>query len=202
MHRADEALNELKEGNKRYLEKHMENILITVDNTRKLYNLPQKPKAVVLACSDSRVPPEIVFDQGLGDLFVIRNAGNVIDMHVLGSIEYAVKYLKTPLVFVLGHNMCGAIQATVEGGEMTENIDKIRKNIVENIDMSKVDFTDKKSAATVLENENIKRGIKEIRMNKIVRELEDMGKIKVTGGKYCLDTGKVKFLDASDEFNA
>lgn len=200
MHRADESLQELKKGNKRYLDKCMKNLNITVDNTVRLYTLPQKPKAVVLACSDSRVPPEIVFDQGLGDLFVIRNAGNVIDYHVLGSIEYAVKYLNTPLVFVLGHNMCGAIKATVDGGDMTNNIDLIRKNITENIDMSKVNLNDKETAATILENENIIRGIKEIRENKIVKELEEMGKIKVTGGKYCLETGEVNFLSDVNKF--
>ncbi len=194
MHRADEALQELKRGNKRYLEKHVENREITVDKTKKLYTLPQNPMAVVLACSDSRVPPEIVFDQGLGDLFVIRNAGNVIDMHVLGSIEYAVKYLKTPLVFVLGHNMCGAIQATLAGEPVTENVELIIKNIVDNVDMDKIDRSDMEKAASCLEDENIKRGIKEIRENKVVKELEEAGKVKVTGGKYCLDTGVVKFL--------
>lgn len=195
MHRADEALEELKKGNERYLDKHVKNREITVDKTKKLYNLPQNPKAVVLACSDSRVPPEIVFDQGLGDLFVIRNAGNVIDRHVLGSIEYAVKYLNTPLVFVLGHNMCGAIRATFDGNSLTENLEYIVKNISESIDMTKMLSMQEEEAISYLEDENIKRGIEEIRDNEIVKEYEKKGKIKVTGGKYCLDTGKVKFFE-------
>ncbi|MDO5707873.1 MAG: carbonic anhydrase [Andreesenia angusta] len=194
MHRADKAIEELKDGNRRFLEKHMENIEITVDNTKKLYNKPQKPMAVVLACSDSRVPPEIVFDQGPGSLFVIRNAGNVIDKHVLGSIEYAIKYLDTPLIFVLGHNMCGAINATVERKSLSSNIDCIVNNILKNIDIKKIDFNDKEKASKILEDENIKRGIVEIRENDIVKTLELEGRVKVRGGKYCLDTGRVKFF--------
>lgn len=195
MSRPERALQDLKEGNQRYLDKHLENRDVNVDKTKKLYNKPQAPKAVILACSDSRVPPELIFDQGLGDLFVIRNAGNVIDSHVLGSIEYATKYLKTPLVFVLGHNMCGAIRATIEGKSLTENVNKICEHIKYNIDLSKIDMNDSEEAARILEDANINHAINDIKSNPVIKELMAEGNLMVTGGKYCLDSGKVNFLD-------
>ena len=89
----------------------------------------QQPFAVVLCCSDSRVTPETVFDQHLGDLFVIRNAGNVVDEDVLGSIEYAVEHLHTPLVVVMGHSCCGSVTAATQGGELTGHIKTIAERI-------------------------------------------------------------------------
>ena len=96
----------------------------------------QHPFAVVLCCSDSRVAPEIIFDQKLGDLFVIRNAGNVIDKHVLGSIEYAVEHLGASLVVVMGHSCCGAVTATRMGEALPDNIMAIARRIKPSIDTS------------------------------------------------------------------
>ena len=89
----------------------------------------QHPFAIILCCSDSRVPPEVIFDQGLGDLFIVRTAGNVFDNIALGSIEYAVEHLEVPLLVVLGHGQCGAVTATVEGGHAPGHI----SNVVEAI---------------------------------------------------------------------
>ena len=110
---ADMALQELKEGNQRFVNGQMQHPGQTPQRRHQLAQF-QQPFAVILACSDSRVPVEMVFDQGLGDLFVIRVAGNIVDRAVLGSIEYAVDHLATPLVVVMGHQSCGAVSATLE----------------------------------------------------------------------------------------
>ena len=110
---ADMALQELKEGNQRFVNGQMQHPGQTPQRRHQLAQF-QQPFAVILTCSDSRVLPEVVFDQGLGDLFVIRVAGNIVDAAVLGSIEYAVDHLATPLVVVMGHQSCGAVSATLE----------------------------------------------------------------------------------------
>ena len=122
------ALQSLKAGNKRFV---TGNLLPkdTYAEDRKALCEGQHPFAVVLCCSDSRVAPEIIFDQKLGDLFVIRNAGNVVDDDVLGSIEYAVEHLGTPLVVILGHSSCGAVTATCQGGDLPGHIPDIVKRI-------------------------------------------------------------------------
>lgn len=118
---SQKAIELLKEGNARFVS----GTLVPKDHyeeDRKRLSEGQHPFAVVLCCSDSRVVPEILFDQQLGDLFVIRNAGNVVDEDVLGSVEYAVEHLGSPLVVVLGHSRCGAVTATCQGGELPGHI--------------------------------------------------------------------------------
>ena len=125
---SQQALEILKEGNARFVS----GALTPKDDyaeLREKLNAGQQPFAVVLCCSDSRIAPEIIFDQKLGDLFVIRNAGNVVDEDVLGSIEYAVEHLGTPLVVVLGHSSCGAVTATCQGGELPGHIIDIAQRI-------------------------------------------------------------------------
>ena len=129
------ALQSLKEGNERFVA----GALTPKDDyatLREQLSAGQQPFAVVLCCSDSRVAPEIIFDQKLGDLFVIRNAGNVVDKHVLGSIEYAVEHLGTPLVVVMGHSSCGAVTATRMGEALPDNIMALAKHIKPSIDTS------------------------------------------------------------------
>jgi len=113
----EEALAKLRDGNLRYREERFRHPNKSPERRVELLE-GQDPFAVILGCSDSRVPPEIIFDRGQGDLFVIRVAGNVLDDIVLGSIEYAALHLKTPLVLVLGHSSCGAIAAAKAGGEL------------------------------------------------------------------------------------
>lgn len=107
----DQALKRLIAGNERYREGRLKHPNQTPDRRREVAD-GQRPFAIIIGCSDSRVPPEILFDQGLGDLFVVRTAGGVVDDAALGSIEYAVSHLKTPLIVVLGHSRCGAVTAT------------------------------------------------------------------------------------------
>lgn len=125
---AQHALELLKEGNTRFVS----GALTPKDNyaeLREQLNAGQHPFAVVLCCSDSRVAPEIIFDQKLGDLFVIRNAGNIVDEEVLGSIEYAIEHLESPLVVVMGHSSCGAVTATYHGGDLPGHIADLAKRI-------------------------------------------------------------------------
>src|SRR3954471_10120329 len=112
---ADQALHQLMAGNKRFVAGHLR----TRDEPPRRVELAngQKPVAVIVSCSDSRVPPELVFDQDLGDIFVVRTAGQVVGDLELGSIEYAVEHLGTRLIVVLGHARCGAVMAAVNGGE-------------------------------------------------------------------------------------
>jgi carbonic anhydrase len=110
---ADQALAELLDGNRRFVTAKRTYPDQSIQVRREL-STAQKPFAVVLTCSDSRVPPEVVFDQGLGDLFVVRLAGNIVDQAVRGSIEYAVEEFGTPLIMVLGHQSCGAVAATLK----------------------------------------------------------------------------------------
>ena len=123
-----QAIDLLKAGNARFVS----GALTPKDNyatLREQLSTGQHPFAVVLCCSDSRVAPEIIFDQKLGDLFVIRNAGNIVDEEVLGSIEYAVEHLETPLVVVMGHSACGAVTATCQGGDLPGHIIDLAKRI-------------------------------------------------------------------------
>ena len=119
-----DALESLEEGNLRYANGKPEHPNESVAHRQQLAT-GQSPFAVVLSCADSRVVPESIFDQGLGDLFTVRVAGNVIDDHVLGSIEYAVEHLGTRLVVVLGHESCGAVGAAIEGGTHNNHIDSL-----------------------------------------------------------------------------
>lgn len=161
------ATQMLKEGNERYLKGE------TLDRStyaedRKVLSTGQKPFAVIVTCSDSRVAPEIYFDQKLGDLFIIRNAGNVCDATALGSIEYAVEHLGTRLVVICGHSSCGAVTAAVQGGELPPNIKSItdriqpavakggdvdqviRQNVAEMVAITKDDEILKHEGATVV----------------------------------------------------
>ena len=142
----------------------------------------QNPFAVVLCCSDSRVAPEIIFDQKLGDLFVIRNAGNVIDKHVLGSIEYAVEHLGASLVVVMGHSCCGAVTATRMGEALPDNIMAIARRIKPSIDTSCcIDDNARRHA---------KRMAKLIQGDPVVHHLN----VQVTAAFYDIQSGQVEWL--------
>lgn len=116
---AQEALDRLLAGNRRFVEARMEHPGQDPEHRLRVSE-GQRPFATILTCSDSRLPPEVLFDQGLGDLFVVRVAGNIVDAALLGSIEYAVEHLGTPLVLVMGHEKCGAVEATLESLEHHE----------------------------------------------------------------------------------
>ena len=206
---ADEALQRLMDGNKRYIENQMTGSKLSDSATRTSLATSQKPYAIVLTCSDSRVPPEIIFDKGLGEIFVIRVAGNVPDPIVVGSIEYAAEHLGSPLVMVLGHERCGAVSATVGAkGKSTGsvNIDAIVKAIAPNLKKAakgceackgeaKCVDTKKDAFVECVVDANAKTVAAGLtKQSKILKHLSDAKKLKIVAAKYDLDDGTVTLL--------
>ncbi len=154
----------------------------------------QQPFAAILTCSDSRVPPEIIFDCGLGDLFVIRVAGNVLDDVVLGSIEYAVEHLGVELVMVLGHSRCGAVTAAAAGGHAHGHIASLTERIRPAIERTVAAGGDVIDAAITA---NVKLAVAELRASQpTLAHLIAAGKLRIAGARYELETGLVVMLDA------
>lgn len=153
----------------------------------------QHPFAVIVSCSDSRVPPELLFDQALGDLFVIRVAGNVITPVELGSVEYAVEHLKTPLVIVLGHEECGAVTAAVQGGEAHGSIAAIISKIKPAANEAKAMGLNGKDLIEKSVELNTKNAVTDISGSAIIKEGVASKKVKILGAKYDLDEGTLKF---------
>ncbi len=148
----------------------------------------QAPFAIVVTCSDSRLSPEIIFDQGIGKLFVVRVAGNTVDDVAMGSIEYAVAALGARTIVVLGHEKCGAVKAAVEGKELPGSIGAVTKPIQEAVDKTSKLPGDHVTSATL---ENVRDTVRHIRTGStIVSDLEKKGQLKVVGGKYFLASGK------------
>ena len=199
---ADQALQKLMEGNKRYVESKMNACSQTTTAARESLAKGQKPYAIILSCSDSRVPPEIIFDKSLGEIFVVRVAGNVPDPVVLGSIEYAAEHLGSPLVMVLGHERCGAVTAAVDAkGKPEGNIGAIIKTIVPAVKKAKHDCPDcaSKDKTKLVENtidENVKLVAANLtRQSPVLRHLVKEGKVKIAAAKYDLDDGKVTLFE-------
>ncbi len=194
----DQVLEKLMDGNRRFVEGRMALPKSADAPAREKLATGQKPFAIVLSCSDSRVPPELIFDQGLGEIFVVRVAGNVPDPVVLGSIEYGVEHLKAPLVVVLGHERCGAVTAAVEAeGSPEGNIGAILKEIAPAVAQARKDATGKAKgdlveAAVV---GNVKRVAADLAgRSPVLHELATEGQIRIVPAEYDLDTGKVALL--------
>jgi len=190
-----EAKRLLVEGNKRFVEAKQADLDLG-ENRRAALLKGQKPFAAILCCSDSRVPPEIVFDQGLGDLFIIRNAGNIIDAVCLGSIEYAVEHLHVPLLLVLGHQCCGAVTATVDGGEAPGSIGAIVAKIAPAVARARQggDYPREELIAKAI-RENVKATLVEIGQSPIIAHALAHGELVIVGAEYCLASGQVEWLD-------
>tara|TARA_R110002073_G_scaffold1715_3_gene12369 strand:+ start:126211 stop:126831 length:621 start_codon:yes stop_codon:yes gene_type:complete len=194
-----EALEKLKEGNLRFVNGESAEI----HRTHKLVD-NQEPFAIVLGCSDSRVPPEILFDHGVGDMFVIRIAGNIVTPLELGSVEFASIKFGPRLVVVLGHSCCGAVQATVEtlstGGdvsELSDGMQTIVRHIGVSVNLEQDDGIEAINARTI--EANVRNSVQQIRHGSDV--LEDLIANKgvvVVGAVYSLDTGAVEFIDCPD----
>jgi carbonic anhydrase len=187
----NDALQDLLDGNKRYAA--MKQTHPNQDRARRdEVKGGQKPFAVIVGCSDSRVPPEILFDRGIGDLFIIRLAGNIVDDTALGSIEYAVDHLGTRLVAVLGHSKCGAVTATAKGGDVPGHIGSIVKLIAPALDRIKDKPGDLVDNAI---RENAKLVAAAIASSKpILEKMVQEGKIAVVPLYYDIDTGLVETL--------
>jgi carbonic anhydrase len=202
----DEALRKLMDGNKHFVENKLTNAATSDSATRTSLAKSQKPYAIILTCSDSRVPPELIFDKGLGEIFVVRVAGNIPDPVVLGSIEYAAEHLGSPLIMVLGHERCGAVTATVDAkGKSTgsANIDAIVKVIQPNVKSAVKDCNackGEKKCAETKKNEfvecvidaNAKTVAANLTRNStILKHLAEEKKIRIVAAKYDLDDGVV-----------
>lgn len=185
----DEAIAELKKGNERFINDK----LVNTDYKNQIENTKsaQHPHSVILSCLDSRVPPEIIFDQGIGNIFVARNAGNIEDPNVLGSMEFATKVKGTKLIVVMGHSSCGAVDgaiANAELGNLTQLLNQIKPAIVKNDEGNvMLDETSKT---------NVKITIADIlKHSPVINELVKENKVKIVGAYYNLENGKVVFLD-------
>jgi len=198
-----EILDRLKAGNQRFVGELSEHRELSSEQRRNSLVEGQMPFAVILGCSDSRVPAEIVFDQGLGDLFVIRVAGNIVAPSQVGSIEFAVEAYGTPLVVVLGHTHCGAIQATLDAlknpqTQPSYNLMSIVSRIRPSIEtLVETDLKHNEEALVRFAvRANIRASVSQIQYSSPILEKHiQSGNLKVVGAQYSLETGIVDFLD-------
>lgn len=183
-----QALKQLLEGNERYKQ---EKLLHPNRGKEERLSLEegQNPFAVILGCSDSRVSPEIIFDQGIGDLFIVRVAGNVLGPVELDSIEYSAVYLKSSLILVLGHQSCAAVQAVING--QTKDIESIATLIAPSLKLAK---TQKGSLLENTVKDNVTYVVDELKKSPVLAELMKKGKLGVVGGYYNFQTGSVEIL--------
>jgi len=198
-----EALERLRAGNARFVANEPSREFSDVERARLASG--QEPFAVILGCSDSRVPTEVVFDQGLGDLFVIRVAGNIVAPSQVGSIEFAAQKFATRLVVVLGHTHCGAVEATID--ELQQPVEKQSRNIaaivgrirpsVMNL-LERGDVTDRDDLMRRAVRENVRYSTNALRHgSEIIEELIGKRELLIVGAEYSLDTGVVEFFDGT-----
>ena len=198
---ASEALARLREGNRRFVEGARHSDLSHARRAELVDG--QQPFAVILGCSDSRVPAEMVFDQGLGDLFVIRVAGNIVAPSQVGSVEFAAERFGTRLVVVLGHSQCGAIVATLEElRRPSENQSRNLRSIVDRVRPSVEDLLtgelarDPEQLMQLAVRANIRASVDHLRHgSEILEDLIRQVGLHVIGAEYSLETGVVEFLD-------
>ena len=183
----DEALSRLKTGNERFAKSKV-SAGKPVAARRAETAQEQHPFAIIVGCADSRTAPEIIFDQSIGDLFVIRTAGNLVDDYALGSIEYAVDHLETRLIVVLGHERCGAVTAAIAGGSAPGHINALVRDIQPAVAAAKGKGGDALANAI---HENDAEVAKKIRKQAQLGELASQ--VRVVEGYYDLDTGKVEW---------
>jgi carbonic anhydrase len=200
---ADGALKLLLEGNRSFVSNHLTISESSTPAKRRALVPGQHPCAVVLSCSDSRVPPEVIFNKGPGEIFVVRDAGNIPDPIVLGSIEYAVEHLGSSLIMVLGHSRCGAVTATVdatghEGGNIGAIIEKIAP--VVRLAREKTKGGNKAELIETAIDSNIKLTAQAlVQKSPVIRSLVDVGKVKIVCAKYSLGSGTVKVMSCKAE---
>lgn len=190
------ALDQLRLGNRRYISGHTTRHNWKYQRTHTAEG--QFPYAAVLSCIDSRTPPEIIFDQGIGDIFDARVAGNIVDDDVLGSLEYATKVAGAKLIAVVGHASCGAVKGAVDDvhlGHVTDVVAKI-KPIVDEVAGNAVRTSKDHDLVDRVAEANVRAVVRQILAgSNLLRELQQQGKIRVVGAMYDLHSGVVRFLD-------
>lgn len=183
------ALEQLKKGNERFINNMRinRNLLQEVNNTKE----GQQPYAVIISCMDSRTSPELIFDQGLGDIFSIRIAGNIVTPEIMGSAEYACKAVGAKLILVLGHHGCGAIRGAIENvnlGHLPTVTDIIKFSIFKNSTVEEVTVN------------HVKMGVKTLETKSpVLKELVEKNELQIVGGVYDIATGAVKFIGEENE---
>lgn len=191
------VLELLTEGNKRFVKGE-----VTLRNHKEQIRraaASQHPKAIVLSCVDSRVPVEDVFDQGIGDIFVARVAGNFVNTDILGSMEFACKVSGARLILVLGHEYCGAVQGAVDSvqlGNITAMLEKIKPAVDSFPDYSGEKASSNTEFVHMVAKKNVQLSVAGIRQGSpILREMETAGEIMITGAMYDMETGQVDFIE-------
>ena len=189
---AKDAIQKLKDGNKRFVKVKSQHPDESKERRNEMLK-GQHPFVVILSCSDSRVPPELIFDQGLGDIFEIRNAGNVLNEHVIGSIEYAVMHCGVKLIVIMGHQDCGAIAATLSGVSETKYIKALEDSIKPAIDDCKEQGLEVNSDNVV--KAHVMQDIEELMTQdtELVKYMKEHD-VKIVPAYYHLDSGKVDFM--------
>ncbi|MBD2246517.1 carbonic anhydrase [Nostoc sp. FACHB-888] len=186
----DAALQKLIEGNQRFVQHQPQYPDQSALRLKEVAQV-QHPFATILSCADSRVPAEIVFDQGIGDIFDVRIAGNIATHEAIGSIEYAVVLLASPLLMVMGHERCGAVTAAVQNESLLGDISTFVKAIKPAVEKVKSQPGDAVENAVVA---NVQYQIEQLKHSKLLTEQVRSGKLKIVGGRYDLDTGRVTII--------
>jgi carbonic anhydrase len=190
----DAALQALRDGNERYVSSRLE--AKDFPKERHALTAGQSPYAIILSCSDSRVPPELLFDESLGKLFIARVAGNVADPAVLGSIEYAATHLNVTLLVVMGHDSCGAVQAAIDGGKAPANVASIVKVIAPAAKLAKAKKLDAAATADAAVRANVRLQMKAAtERSTVIRDYAARKKLRIVGALYHLESGEVEWLD-------
>jgi carbonic anhydrase len=195
-----EALARLKEGNERFVAGEVPQLPGSKERRLEIAR-GQTPFAVLVGCSDSRVPPELLFGRGLGELFIVRNAGNVVDIAAQGSIEYAVAELGVPLIVVLGHERCGAVAAALEVVERDATfpgrIGHMVEPIIPAVLKAKHELGDGAAKDHLLDaaiRENVRRVAGGLGLSELLTGKQKAGRLKIVGARYDLDDGRVEFF--------
>ena len=186
----DAALQKLMEGNQRFVQHQPQ---YPDQSALRLQEVAQAqhPFATILSCADSRVPAEIVFDQGIGDIFDVRIAGNIATSEAIGSIEYAVVLLGSPLLMVMGHERCGAVTAAVQNQSLLGDIGTFVKAIKPAVEKVKSQSGDAVENAVIA---NVQYQLERLKRSQLLTEQVRSGKLKIVGGRYDLDTGRVSII--------
>ncbi len=200
---AQQALQRLQEGNRRFVAGDLSSDALASPARRNAVVADQRPFAIILGCSDSRVPAEIVFDQGLGDLFVIRVAGNVVAPSQIGSVEFAAEYFGTQLVVVLGHSRCGAVVATLDALTRREShpsrnlrsiVDRVRPSVEPLLEGGGAADRDALVGRAV--RANVRASANQLRHgSEVLEQFVQQGRLLIVGAEYSLETGEVEFFD-------
>jgi carbonic anhydrase len=204
----EEALRRLREGNDRFVNDLRSIAALATSARRAALAAAQSPFAVILSCSDSRVPAEIIFDQGLGDLFVVRVAGNVVAPSLVGSVEFAVDAFGVELVVVMGHTGCGAVKATLQALEKPDTVrtanlhdivERIRPAVAPLVSLER----DPNALLSLATRANVRASANQLRHgSRILEDAIARGSLRVVGAEYSLETGRVDFFDGVDDWAA